>query len=227
MIKSFSIKTLKKLHYLSLAALFILVVSTPFIVRKGNYIFNEEVIESGLLVIIFISYFFVNLLYEHELNKKQEDLNESFKYIGQMNVKLEAIDFLGNSTVAIPTSKNELKEVFSKFSEIALGTVATPYVYYRIVEKISGKTLFEYSRGRNNQPVPIFEYSNKDLINGTPAGHCSVITSKYKNSQNTIYCILPVENISTTETTLLQALQNYLAAIYIIYGSQQTKDTVV
>lgn len=227
MIKNTSLKTLKNFHLVTVLTLFVLVILTPFVIRGGVSIFSEEIIESSLLVVIFVSYFLLDSVYNRELQKKQEELAETFKYIGQMNVKLEAIDFLGDSEVAIPTSKNELKDVFGKFSEIALGTVATPYVYYRIVENISGKTLFEYSRGRNNQPVPIFECSNKDLINGTLADHRSVISSKYKNSQNTIYCILPVENISSTETTLLQALQNYLAAIYIIYVSQQTKDEIV
>jgi hypothetical protein len=200
-------------------------------------IFEEEIIEGSLLGILFFLNIIIFNLYKNEaarqkeLIKKistdrktaEERLDDSFKYIGQINVQIQEIKSIFNSANKFPETKNDFKKTLLFFSERVLGIVNTNWVLFRIINCTTQKTISEQFETRQGF---IFDYphiSNKNIIEKQSCFPFTTVISNPQNLKILSCCILPNEKISNDERVFIQAITNEITMAFVILNSSYSK----
>jgi len=233
------IDTLNKIIIITTFILFVIIALTPFIIKRGYSIFDEEASEviliGFLITIIYLSQFF-----QREFTRKlllkikaaqaekletEKQLNESFKYIGKINVLIQEINkyFLDNKTY--PETKSDLKKIILVFAQKILAIIPVDFVFLRFIQIESAETITESSLKRSDGKAPQINISNKMLIK-KPTGNKNGtywISSTHKNTTVKVYAIFKNYKINSQQKILIKALLDDLEMVFIIYKSRFLK----
>lgn len=223
--------------------LFTLIISTPeFIIGSVHFserlIVREEIVKGILLGILFVVSTLILNLYKGEVakhkdqiekintdkQKVEERLQISDQYIGMINVQIKEIKSVFFSIDNYPQTKADFKRTFTFFGEKVLGIVNSNWVLIRIVNSESQRTISEHYKARNRSINKYPQISNKLMIDAQPiASHTSIISNP-KDIDILVFCVLPLETISSDEQIFLQAIIDEITKMYIIFNSSYFKN---
>jgi hypothetical protein len=204
---------IEKLRNLFLYTFFLLVITiifTPILVRNGLSIFQEESLESILLLIQISIAWQIFRLYENsvrrrekelqklekEYQKREKELLEAFAYLGKVNVQVSLIkSFL--QKLKAPSNRKEAENYIHEILRIALSLSGKKWVTLRAIDRQSGKTVGEYWEKSNvgvdttgikigNKDIMIWE---KDPQTCREGGHCVLNSSGSELSSLKVYLI--------------------------------------
>jgi len=233
---------LQVIYLATFVVLFGFVVYIPRLISNPLHITNriileEEVIEGSLLGLLFFLNILILNLYRKESVRQKEvikkidnarksaeaKLDDSFRYIGQVNVQLQQIKSIFNNNSKLPETKNDFKKALFFFGERVFGIVSASWVLFRIINCNTQKTIreqFEIRRGFNAGYPHV---SNKRIIEEQCCTPFSTVISNPQNLDVLVCCVLPVDKISHDERVFIQAITNEITMLFVIYNSSWYK----
>jgi hypothetical protein len=214
-------------------------INNPLHVTK-KLIIEEEFVESFLLLVLFLLNIFILGLYKREVarqkemiirinnDKKSSDdkLNDSFRYIGKVNVQIQQIKSIFTSS-RFPKTKSDFKKTLLFFSERVFGIVNTDWVLFRIIDSNTRKTISEQFETRHGLPVEYPHLSNKMIIEQQSCSPFTTVISNPGDLNILVCCTLPVDTITNEERVFIQAITNEITMIFIYFNSAYYKETDV
>ena len=237
-------RPLQAVYLTSLIVLFCLIVSTPYLIKgnvlvKERIVVGEEIVESALIAVLLIIGYVVSIMYKRELNKcireidelttgkinLEEKLNEAFGYIGEVNVQVQEIRALFSTLKKYPENNNDFKNILAFFGQKVLGIVNVDWVTFRIIEPDSLRTLREHWEARGSAVALNHGISNKAIVNHAAINGCSVVGSRYENLSIKVFCILPIEQLTTNQRILVEAIVNDLEMLFVIFTSEHYRES--
>jgi len=233
---------LQILYLIIYIILFALIVCIPKLINgpvhiTDKLIFEEEVIEGSLLGILFLLNILIMNLYKKETFKQKElikkitndkkttegRLDESSRYIGQINVQIQEIKSIFTNINKFPETKSDFKKAFIFFSKRVFGIVDTNWVLFRIINLNTQKTVSEQLETRQGFTFDYPHISNKMIIEKQSCYPFTTVISNPENLNVLICCILPNNNISNDERFFIQAITNEITKMFVILNSSYSK----
>ncbi len=218
--------------------LFLVIIFTPIIIRDGYSIFTEEEVEMSLILFLVLSTY-VSRYFQKKYTQKllsdinkvesqklenEEQLNESFKYIGQINVQLQEIKNYLLNDKKYPTTKNEFKKITAYYSEKILAIIPSDFVLLRFVQTEPIKTMSEFCMERGGKDLANITISNKVLAGQADnTEDLAWISSTHENTTIKVYAVFNKCKVSEQQKILIKTLLNDLEMIFIIYKSNYFK----
>ncbi len=234
---------LRILYFLIALLLLSVIFITPILIRgpihlTEKLIIEEEIIEGTLLCIMFFLSILIFNLYKHEVYKQkelidkiindkksaEEKLDDSFKYIGQINVQIQQIKLIFNNYDKLPETKNDFKKTLYFFSERVFSITNANWVLFRIIDYKNLKTINEQFEARHGYTFDYPHISNRMIIEKQSCPPYSVIISNPQNFNILVCCILPVDNVSNDEHIFIQAIANEITMLFVILNSSYYKE---
>jgi len=229
--------------FLALSCLIIYVphaINSPLHVTQ-KLIIEEEFVESFLLIVLFVLNIFILGLYKKEVarqkemiikinnDKKSSDekLNDSFRYIGKVNVQIQQIKSIFTSNGRFPKTKSDFKKTLLFFSERVFGIVNTDWVLFRIIDSNTRKTISEQFETRNGIKADYPHLSNKMIIEKQSCSPFTTVISNPGDLNILVCCTIPVEKITNEEQVFIQAITNEITMIFIYFNSAYYRQTDV
>jgi len=235
---------LQILYFVIYLALFCLIIFIPQIINSPVHItkkliLEEEISEGLLLIILFLLNILILNLYRNETSKQkeliekinndkksvEEKLIDSFKYIGQVNVQIQQIKSIFNSTDKFPETKNDFKKTLYFFSDRVLGIVNVNWALFRIIDNNTGRTIYEQLETRPGVTIDYPHVSNKMIIEDHACPSYSTVISSPQNLKIVVCCILPKDKINKDERSFIQAITNEITMIFVILNSIYYKES--
>ena len=216
--------TLEKVYLAILGILVGLIIMTPYFVNEGISVLDEEILEVIVSALLFTVGFFIYSLYKREIAKHQKSLEETLNYIGNVNLQISNIKSIFSEMKKYPENKNDIKNILKFSSDKALSIVNSEWMFFRIIETDSMKTLSEYFQARGKVTLVRHEISNKDLVQEKSCQGCTVIESNQDNFDIQAYCVIPKKSIHPNQKILVRAIVNNLAMLYLIFASGYYKN---
>ncbi len=223
--------------------LFSLVILTPKLINSSlnlseNLIIEEEVVEGSLLCILLLLGILIVNLYRHEGSRQkeiiekiskekkttEERLTDSFKYIGMVNVQLQEIKSIFNSTNKYPETKNDFKKFFRFFCDRVFGIINANWILFRIINISTRRTISEHYETRPGFIDKCPRVSNKMIVEKHHISSLTTVISHPQNLNILVGCILPVAEISSNERIFIQAITNELTMMFVILDSSCYKN---
>ncbi len=235
---SFQSSFLRILYLIINILLFSVVIFTPLLIRGPLYlteelIIKEEIFEASLLCILFALSFIIYELYKHEARKQEEliikirndkksaeeKLDDSFRYIGQINVQIQQIKLIFNNYNKLPETKNDFKRALFYFGERVFGITDADWVLFKIINCKNSKTINEQFETRHEGAFDYPHISNKMIIEKQACPPFTAIISNPQNFNILVCCILPVDNVNNDERIFIQAITNEITMLFVILNS--------
>ena len=233
---------LQILYLIIYVVLFSFIIYIPKLINgpvhiTEKLIFEEEIIEGILIGILFFVNILILNLYKNETSKQrelimkisndkktaEERLDNSFKYIGQINVQIQEIKTIFNNTNKFPETKNDFKKTFLFLSKRVLGIVNTNWVLFRIINCNTQKTISEQFETRHGFTIDYPHISNKMIIEKQSCLPFTTVISNPQNLNTIFCCILPIDQISNDERVFIQAITNEITMMFVILNSSYYK----
>jgi hypothetical protein len=222
---------LKNFYLLLIGIILIGFILTPFLVEYVD-VLEKEYEEMILLVLFLIFGYLTNYLYKKEVKKyedhianldsiqkgMEEKLNDAFKYIGTINLQLQEVKSIFAKNDKYPETKEEMKKIEYYLAERILWIVPSEWIFLRIIDIKSTRTLSEVYITKNNSTLNKENFSNKQLISNTISNDYSVISSPNENFTINTYIVLP-NKIKKDEEIMIQSIANQVEMFYIIFTS--------
>ena len=237
-------KTVQKLRFFIafyLGILFFLLLSVvciPVLIQHGlsvtqEFIIEEEIFETSLIVILFGIFFFIlrgfkRILKAHELAVKRAGgeksglisrLTEAFSYIGSVNVELQEIQSILCGVTQYPQTQKELKRSIDHLATKAMTIAGTQWVAFRMIGRSGGRTIKEYTIVRPTGSLPSAIMGNREIIEDRHATGLKTIRSSQKNLDFLTACILPTIQLSNEQNILITAITNQIEMHYMLFRS--------
>ena len=222
--------------------LFAFIIYTPTLINgpvhlTKRLIIEEEIIEGTLIGILFFLSLLILNLYKHEVYKHkelikkinndkktaEERLNDSFHYIGEINVQILEIKSIFNNIIKYPETKDDFKKIFIFFGERVLGIVNTNWVLFRIIDSNTQKTISEHFETRQGFSFKHPQISNKMIIEKQPILPFTSVISNPQNLNILASCILPIDKISDDQRVFIQAIIKEINMLFVILNSSYYK----
>ena len=235
-------KTVQKLKFLivfylgALIFLLLSVIDIPLVIPHDlhvtqEFIIEEEILESSLIVILFgISYFilrgFKNIIKTHERTVGQAGheksrlisrLTEAFSYIGTVNFELKEIQSIFSGVEHYPQTKKEFKQFIHHLTTKAMTVAGTPWVVIRMINRYNGRTIKEYSIVRPKAVLPSSTIGNREILEDRHVEGLRKIGSCQKNLDFLTICILPTIELSEKQNILITAITNQIEMHLMLY----------
>jgi hypothetical protein len=202
-------------------------------------IIEEEIIEGSLLGILFLLNVLILNLYKKEALKQkilirrindekkstEEKLDDSFKYIGQVNIQLQQIKSIFNNHSRFPETKNDFRKILFYYSERVFGIINAKWVLFRVINSNTQRTVHEQFEMRHGL---IFDYphiSNKMIVEQQSCSPFATVISNPQNLNILVCCILSVDKISNDEQIFIQAITNEITMLFVILRSAYYKNS--
>ena len=218
-------------------ALFAVIIYVPYLITgpfrvTEKLIIQEGLIEGSLLAILFVIIVLMLNLYKKEAQKQKreiqkvidekaatkEQLDESTKYIGQLNVQIQEVKAIFNTSNRFPLTKSDLKKAFTFFSDRVFGIVNTNWVLFRIISNSTQKTISEQFETRQGFTSNYPHIGNKKIVEEQSCPSFTTIISSSPNVDILSCCVLPVAQISTEERVFIQAIINELTIMFVLFN---------
>ena len=218
---------LKEILLLVSVLSFILAAVTPLIIRRSVLGLREEIFESLILFVLLIFAYAANLLYSREVSRLrryqvnlEDRLQETFKYIGSVNLQMEEMRQAFANFKKYPESKKDIRTVFVYFSEKILSMVNADWVILRIINVKNARTIREDKFVRNNDGKAVLKIENKEILAGKKRlNDCSIIHSDQENLNIKACCILPIKLDDKDQEFFIRSMINQLEMLYIVFSS--------
>lgn len=237
------LRPLAIIYIFILAALYSLMICTPYLISKTallkNYIFIGEEFTEGLLISVLLAVSFLVLSrYRKELGRyrnrikelaiKKTDaenkLSDAFKYIGAMNVQVKEVQSSLSSIEKYPKDKKEFKNSLNILAQKVLCVANADWVIFRIINVESLRTLREYSETRGEVILLKHNISNCSIVNHETTGKYSIISSDEKNLAIKVFCIIPSGVLTETQKNLIKTIADSLEMLFIVFTSQHFRN---
>lgn len=225
--------------------LFVIIIFIPRLISGSvklteKLIIEEEIVEGSLLGILFLLNIVVLNLYRKENSRQkmlikkinddkksaEEKLDDSFKYIGQVNVQLLQIKSIFNNQNKFPETRNDFRKTLFYFSECVFGIVDAKWVLFRIINRNNQRTLHEQFELRHGYNLDYPHVSNKLIIEQQSCPPYTAVITGPRNFNILVCCILPVEKISNDEQVFIQAIVNEITMLFVILKSSFYKNPI-
>jgi len=234
-----NIKLLERAYFVILVTIFLLIVFTPYLIRSGFTLFDEEIAEITAIALFFTVGYGILFLYRKEAAKNRNELdrlkkdkgalerrlNEAFHYIGTVNIQIEEIRSVFSDIRKFPENKRDFRYILQFLAEKALGMVNAVWVLFRIVDTQNLDTLSEYSESRGNAFLLNNKISNKHIVSNEKFEGLAVVQSGQGNFHIKTFCIIPKEKLSRDQEVFIKALVNQLEMLFIIFNSTYYKNS--
>jgi hypothetical protein len=228
---------LQVIYLIIYAGLFAFIVYVPVLIDgpvrlSGKLIIEEEIVEGSLMAVLFLINILVLNLYRKEASRQkeiiakidsdkkltQDKLNDSFRYIGQLNVQIQEIKALFDSKLRLPETKNDIKRTFMYLSERVFGIVNTNWVLFRIINSKTGKTISEQFETRTGYISNYPHIGNKMIVEAQSCPPFTAVISRPQNMNIVACCILPLDDINRDERLFIQAITNEITKMFVIFS---------
>ena len=227
-------------------ALFFIIITTPYSIKGGVSWATEEVIEGVFLTIELIALIVVFRHYDiqmrkkgeeatklnFKLEKKERELLSALEYLGKVNVQVSMIKTLFEM-MKIPSTKNQLSEMFSELLRTVGSVTKEDCVRLRIVNLQNRRTLSEHEEMlRDENSVCQIVIGNKELIerfsekNKSNVGDFQVFYSDMENFYLKAFIFVPnpkKRDYSIEERVFLEAIANQCEIIFLLFNSKYYK----
>lgn len=218
---------LRKLFFGLLALNFLLVAVTPWLIRGSLFGVTEELLETIIIIILLIFAYSLSFLYVREVGRLrryqvnlEDRLQDTFKYIGAVNLQMEEMRQAFSNFKKYPESKKDIRTVFVYFSEKILSMVNAEWVIMRVIDVRSGHTVREDKFSRNNQAILPGKIDNRELLlKKCKLEGLSVIKSDQENLNIKACCILPVKLSGRDQEFFVKSMINQLEMMFIVFSS--------
>jgi hypothetical protein len=234
-----NVKLLERTYFSFLFVIFFLVIFTPYIIKSGFMLVEEETLEVIIIVFLFGIGYVILKLYRREVENNLKELErikrerhalesrltEAFKYIGSINVQIKEIKSAFSDIKKFPESKKDLKYILQFSADKILSIINTDWAIVRIVDINNSKTLREYCRARGEAVLIKYKIDNDDLLKNKKLNGYKVITSSQENFYIKTFCVIPAQNISRDQEDLAKAIITQLEMLFVIFSSNYYKNT--
>lgn len=231
-------KILKNIYVDLLVLIMILIVLTPYLISSGFSIFREEVIEGFMITVLFVIGYIIYLFYQKEVEKTQDvmdamehdnqdlktRIDETFRYIGTLNVQIEQINEVFSAIKKYPENKKDFKAILEFLSAKILGIVNTDWVLLRIVDLDDESTIREFCGVRGGAALLKHEIHNKELLQGKVPDDLIVHRSEQTNLTIRAFCVFPKQELTREQCIFLKAITNQLEMLFIVFTSPYTRN---
>lgn len=228
-----NIKLLERVYLFILATIFLLIVFMPYIIRSGFTLFEEELLEVIGITLMFSVGYFIALLYRREAARNRENLIklkrdkgtlenrliEDFKYIGAVNVEIEAIRSVFSGIRKFPENKKDFQHILQFLAQRTLSMVNVEWILFRIINTQDLNTLSEHSEKRRNTVLPSHKISNRQLASNDKFEVFTIVGSGQENIHIKTFCIIPGKKLSRDQEVFIQAVVDQLEMLFIIFTS--------
>lgn len=205
----------------------IIVLLTPWVVEQDMLGIKEELWESIIILFFLMFIYAASFLYFKEFrrlkiyqNNLEERLQETFKYIGSLNLQIDEIKNAFSNFKKYPKNKKEIEEVFEFFSEKILSIVNADWVILKVIDLDNKKTLkqIKYIRAKKDLKLP--SINNDEILNNNcQLKNCSIIISEQENLSIKATCILPIKLKNEEERFFIQSVINQLEMMFLVFNS--------
>lgn len=235
-------KVIKTVYLSVLGALFVLIISTPYLIRGSfrvgaNFEVSEDFIEATIIAILLVVGFFIFRAYEKEIerhlrniatlaagkNALEARLNEAFNHIGQINVQIQEIHSIFSALKKYPEDKEDFKKILRFFTNKVLGIVPSDWVLFRIINRENLRTVREFGDSRGGAILLKYNISNKALIENEAIAGTHIISSEQDNLNIKAFCIIPVKELSPNQTILIKTIISQLEMLFLVFASRYYK----
>jgi len=236
------ISSLQILFFVIYVILSSVMILTPVIITGSvhitkKFIIDEDVTEVLLLSILFGVNLLIFKLYRQEGSKQEEliskmnrdkniaaeKLFDSLSYIGKVNVQIEEIKSIFNTTNTYPGTKNDFKKTARFLSERALSIVNTNWALFRIVSSEDQRTIYECFETRRGFSCDYPHVSNKMIVENQSISPFTTVISNPRNLNFLVFCAMPVDTINNDQRVFIQAIMNEITMLFIILNSTRDK----
>lgn len=233
------LRVLYLILYVILAAVVFII---PILIQDNVYltkqlIVDEEIVEGTLLIILFLLSILLSVLYKQELTRQHniiklkeaehkttlEKLDESFRYIGKINIQIKEIVSLLNTSYSYLDTENNFKKVLMLFCDRVLNVVNVDWVLFRIIDIDSKKTITERFQTREGVSRQFPQLNNKIIVENQISPEITSIVSNKSNLNIVISCNLPIVQLQSDQRKIIEAFVNQLSMLFIIFNSSYYK----
>jgi hypothetical protein len=172
-------------------------------------------------------------LYKNEASKQEELINnikkdkkkadeklfDSIDYIGKVNVQIEEIKSIFETSSTYLRTKNDFKRTVRFLSERVLGIVNTNWVLLRIISNGTHRTIYECFETREGFSCRYPRVSNKMIVEQQSASQLTTVISNPRNLNFLVICAMPVDAISHDQRVFIRAIMNEITMFFIILHS--------
>ena len=234
---------LQTLYFAMYLLLSSVIIVTPILIKGSVYItekiiIDEEIAETILLGILFSLSILIFNLYRREASKQEElikkmkndkktteeKLYDSLSYIGKVNVQIEEIKTIFNTTNTYPETRNDFKKTFRFLSERVLGIVNTNWALFRIININTQRTISECFETRHGYSCQYPHISNKMIVEKQLIVPFTTVISNSKNLNILVCCTMPIDKINSDQRVFIQAIINEIIMLFIILNSSYYKN---
>jgi hypothetical protein len=205
----------------------ILVLLTPWIVEREMMGVKEEVWETIIICFFLMFIYAASFLYFKEFkrlkiyqNNLEERLQETFKYIGSINLQIDEIKRAFSNFKKYPKNDKDIEEVFEFFSEKILSIVNADWVNLKVINLKNKKTLKQIKKIRGKKKINFPNIKNEEILSDKcKIKNCSLIVSDQENLSIKASCILPVKLKNEEERFFIQSVINQLEMMFLVFSS--------
>jgi len=242
-IKYYHASVVQTLYFIIYLVLSSVIIFTPILITGSvtitkKIIIDEEIAEVILLAILFSLSVLIFKLYKQEASRQEEfikkmkndkkttdeKLYDSLSYIGKVNVQIEEIKSIFNTTNTYPETKNDFRKAFRFLSERVLGIVNTNWALMRIINSSTQRTISECFETRQGYSDLYPHVSNKMIIEKQNISHFTTLISNSKNMNILVCCTMPIDGINNDQRVFIQAIINEIMMLFIILNSSYYKN---
>ncbi len=203
----------------------------PWIIVEDLFLIPEEAWESITILFFLTLIYAAYHLYFKELKRLKSNignledrLQETFKYIGSVNLQIDEIKRSFINFKKYPENKKEMQEMFDYFSDKIINIVNADWVVLKIIDIQTGKTIRQNELIRR-KPVEIVKIENHDILAGRCyLKNCSIVRSGQENLKIKAACILPIELKNREQELFVQSIVNQIEMMFLVYSSLSFKN---
>jgi hypothetical protein len=228
-----NIKLLQRVYLFILVTMFLVIVLMPYIIRSGFTLVEEELVEVVGITLTFSVGYFIALLYRREAARNRENLIklkrdkgtlenrliEDFKYIGAVNVEIEAIRSVFSGIRKFPENKKDFQHILQFLAQRTLSMVNVEWILFRIINTQNLNTLSEYTEKRGNAVLPNHKISNRQLASNEKFEAFTIVGSGQENIHIRTFCIIPEKKFTMDQGVFIKAVVGQLEMLFIIFTS--------
>ena len=228
-----NIKLLERVYLFILVMMFLVIVFMPYIIRSGFTLVEEELAEVIGIALMFSAGYIIALLYRREAARNRENLitlkqdkgtlenrlSEDFKYIGAVNVEIEAIRSVFSGIRKFPENKKDFHHTLQFLTQRTLSMVNVGWILFRIINTQNLNTLSEYAEKRGETVLPNHKISNRQLASNEKFEAFTIVESEQENIHIKTFCIIPEKKLSRDQKIFIKAVVYQLEMLFIIFTS--------
>jgi hypothetical protein len=232
-------RLLERTYLAILGMILLLIILTPYIIRSGFTVLEEELVEVAAIILLLGVGYAVLLLYRREAarnlkeaNRLKRDkgdlknqLSEAFSYIGTVNIQIQQIRSLFSDIKKFPENKKDFLHILQLVADRTLCMVSADWILFRIIDTRNLNTLREYTERRGNAAPMNCKISNRALASKEKFEVLTVVESEQENFHIRTFCIIPKKKISGDQKIFIKAAVNQLEMLFLIFTSIYYKES--